>query len=103
MRVSCPDCEVSLLVPGALASGGGFDDLFDEPGADSSDVVAGPGTVSTTQPDLDIEEQPLQLEEDPVIAFAESSQVPVPEQGEQGGTAPYPFHFPYWGGDAWGW
>ena len=81
MRVSCPDCEVSLLVPGALASGGGFDDLFDEPGADSSGVVAGPGTVSTTQPDLDTEEQPLQLEEDPVIAFAESSQVPVPEQG----------------------
>ena len=56
MRVPCPDCEVSLLVPGALASGSGFDDLFDEPEADSPEMVAGTGQVSTTQPDAETED-----------------------------------------------
>ena len=36
-RIPCPDCETSLLVPGALASGVGFEDLFDEPVGDQND------------------------------------------------------------------
>ncbi len=80
MRVPCPDCEVSLLVPGALASGSGFDDLFDEPEADSPEMVVGTGKVSTTQPDAETEDQSLQVEGDPVVSFAESSDVPSPEE-----------------------
>ena len=48
-RIPCPDCEASLLVPGALASGGGFDDLFDDPVGDP------------TQPPDDANEEGLQV------------------------------------------